>query len=104
MILTCLAIIGADEGYLFACFIKIFGAVQQIADVELVFRLVIFQTKDLARLVAVGAEIAVRAGEATFDLNALGQRSLQRGKSRFPSVARRCAPIRFSAVSHGDGH
>ena len=104
MILALLLKIGANEGYFFAFFVKIFTAVQQIADIKLAFRLVVFQAKDLARFVAVGAEIAVRAGEAALDLHALGQGSLQRGKSRFPSVARRCAPIRFAAVSHGDGH
>ena len=104
MTLARLAVIGADEADVLAFGSQIFIAVQQIADVELVFRLVVFQAKDLARLIAVGAEIAVTAGEAALDLHALGQGSLQRGKSRFPSVARRCAPIRFAAVSHGDGH
>ena len=93
MLLALLLKIGANEGYFFAFFVKIFTAVQQIADVELVFRLVVFQAKDLARFVAVRAEIAVRAGDAAFDLNALGQTFLQCGKCLFPSMTNRPAPI-----------
>ena len=73
MLLARFAVFGTNKADILAFCVQILIAVQQIADVELVFRLVVFQTKDLARFVAVGAEIAVRAGEATLILTPSGR-------------------------------
>ena len=77
MPLARLAVIGADEADVLAFGSQIFIAVQQVANVELVFRRVVFKAVDLVIFIAVGAEISVAAAQATFYLNALGQALLQ---------------------------
>ena len=104
MFLACFAVFGTNKADILAFCIQILIAVQQIANIELIFRLVIFQTKDLSRFVTVGAEIAVAAGKATLHLYTLGQASLKCGECLFPSMADCIAPIIFAVVGQSDTH
>ena len=77
MFLACFAVFGTNKADILAFGSQIFIAVQQVANVELVFRRVVFKAVDLVIFIAVGAEISVAAAQATFYLNALGQALLQ---------------------------